>query len=103
VFPAITEVDDEAKFIAERDSLGHLDARVILDDVIVFERIRVHEPDPTAIGELELMQMRQIPSGEPLIDCVRQPQNVCDDPTIKIRPGDGFNRAPCPPMRSTRT
>jgi hypothetical protein len=73
VLPAITEVEDEVKFITERHSLGQLHARVILDDVIALERIRVHEPDPTATGELELMQVRQIPSREPLVDHTRQP------------------------------
>jgi hypothetical protein len=79
VLPAITEVEDEATFIPERDSLGHLHARVILDDGIARQRIRVHEPDPTATGELELLQVRQIPPRDPWPIASAGPQKVCDD------------------------
>jgi hypothetical protein len=50
----------------------------------------VSKPDPAATGQLELVQMRQIPPREPLVDRVSKPKNVCDGPTMKIRPDDDF-------------
>jgi hypothetical protein len=74
MLPAITEVEGEGELVARRDGLSDLDCRVILDDCLVLDWIRVHEPDPPAISELELMQMRQIPPRESLIDRVREHQ-----------------------------
>ena len=100
MLPAIAEVKSEHELLARRDSRCDLDHRVVLDGLIALERIGIDEPDPPAIGELELVQVRQIPTREPLVN---RPRNVCDGPTMKIRPGDGLNRAPSPPRRSTRT
>lgn len=65
VLPAVTEVKDEPELVARPDRLGDLDRRLILDRLIALERIRVREPDPPPVGELELLQMREIPAQTP--------------------------------------
>jgi len=38
---------------------------VVLDDLVVLERIGVDEPDPPPASEHELVQVRQIPADQP--------------------------------------
>src|SRR5690606_20003553 len=68
MLPAITEVKDKPELGARTDGPSDLHGRVILDDIIVVERLGVDEPEPPPVGELELVQVRQIPTRERRVD-----------------------------------
>ena len=96
VLPRVAKVKGERERVAQGDSPGDPDRRVVLDDLVALERVGVDEPDPPPVSELELVQMRQIPAREPQIDRRREPQERerradDEDPTRY-----GINRAPLP-------
>ena len=90
MLPAVTEVKDEAKLVARPYRVGDLQCRVVVDDLVVLERIRVHKPDPPPTRELELVQMRQIPPREGLVDRLSQRQKRVrrpnDEDSARCRP-----------------
>jgi len=69
--PAVAEVKGEAKLVAWPHLPGDLQHRLVLPHKLGLELL-AWKPDPPPIGKLELMQMRQIPARERLIDRPRQ-------------------------------
>lgn len=70
VLPAIAEVKREAELFTGPDGGGHFDLLMVFAFFVVHEAIGIGKADPPAIGKLELVQMRQVPASERLIDRV---------------------------------
>ena len=68
--PVVSQVKDVLEFVAERELSGDLQSVVVKP--VVFAGINVGETDPSAVGQLEDVQVREVPPRERHVDRLGQ-------------------------------
>jgi hypothetical protein len=97
--PVIAEVEDELEPLPGLERRSELGRRVI--DPAVRAEVLVGKADPSTIGQLKGMQMREVPAPERPVDRSANRSNVTDGATANTRPGGASKSPPNPPTSST--